>query len=74
MNNNGHIEAWDKCLSIFRDIVPQTHFKIWFEPIEALSLENGVLTIFVPSDYIREYIEEHYIDLVVKTLRRVMGP
>ncbi|MCF0165018.1 MAG: chromosomal replication initiator protein DnaA [Bacteroidales bacterium] len=74
MNNNGHIEAWDKCLSIFRDIVPQTHFKIWFEPIEALSLENGVLTIFVPSDYIREYIEEHYIDLVVKTLRRVIGP
>ncbi|NTU95824.1 MAG: chromosomal replication initiator protein DnaA, partial [Bacteroidales bacterium] len=32
-----------------------------------------VLTIEVPSHFFREYLEEHFIDLIGKTLRRVIG-
>ena len=68
-----HINVWEDCLSIIRDNIPEESFKTWFEPIEALSLEGSTLSIKVPSDFFREYIEEHYIDLIGKTLKRVMG-
>ena len=68
-----HIDVWEDCLSIIRDNIPEESFKTWFEPIEALSLEGSTLSIKVPSDFFREYIEEHYIDLIGKTLKRVMG-
>ena len=68
-----HIELWDKCLSIFRDNLPEEQFNAWFVPIVPLSYENDTLTIGVPSEFYKERIEETYINLMHKTLVRVFG-
>lgn len=65
--------VWANCLSIIKDIVEWQHFKTWFEPIIPVSLEGKVLTIQVPSQFFYEYIEEHYINLLAKTLKRELG-
>jgi chromosomal replication initiator protein len=60
-------------LSIIKDIVEWQHFKTWFEPIQPVALKGSVLTIQVPSQFFYEYIEEHYVTLLSKTLKREMG-
>jgi chromosomal replication initiator protein len=65
--------VWQDCLNIIKDIVEWQHFKTWFEPIKPVSLKNKVLTIQVPSQFFYEYIEEHYINLIAKTLKREIG-
>lgn len=64
---------WQDCLDIIKDIVEWQHFKTWFEPIKPVSLKNKILTIQVPSQFFYEYIEEHYINLIAKTLKRELG-
>lgn len=66
-------EAWENCLNIIKDNVPPVSFKTWFEPIVPLKLEENVLTIQVPSPFFYEYLEEQFIDILRKTLRKELG-
>jgi chromosomal replication initiator protein len=66
--------VWSKCLKIIRDNLNPQSYKTWFEPINPVKLENKVLTIQVPSQFFYEWLEEHYVDLLQKTLRQVVGP
>jgi chromosomal replication initiator protein len=66
-------KIWNNCLAIIKDIVEWQHFKTWFEPIKPVGLKENVLTIQVPSQFFYEYIEEHYINLLAKTLKRELG-
>lgn len=66
-------KIWSNCLAIIKDIVEWQHFKTWFEPIKPVAIKENVLTIQVPSQFFYEYIEEHYINLLAKTLKRELG-
>ncbi|MCQ2218414.1 MAG: chromosomal replication initiator protein DnaA [Paludibacteraceae bacterium] len=66
-------EIWGKCLSIIRDIVPETAFSTWFSPIVPLQYEDQTLLIRVPSQFFFEYIEEHYYDILKAVLTKVLG-
>jgi chromosomal replication initiator protein len=68
-----HTLVWNNCLHIIRDIIRPQSYRTWFEPISAVRLNGSVLTIEVPSNFFREYIEEHYIDLISKALKRELG-
>src|SRR4028119_1434543 len=66
-------KVWSNCLEIIKDIVEWQHFTTWFEPIRAVELKDDVLVIQVPSQFFYEYLEEHYVNLLAKTLRRILG-
>ena len=70
MSLSPHKIVWNNCLSIIKDNIQSTSFSTWFEPIVPLKLKNNVLTIEVPSHFFREYIEEHFIDLLGHCLRK----
>ncbi|HLL42358.1 MAG TPA: chromosomal replication initiator protein DnaA [Segetibacter sp.] len=65
--------VWSNCLKIIKDIVEWQHYKTWFEPIKPVELKNNVLLIQVPSQFFYEYLEEHYVNLLAKTLKRELG-
>ncbi|MEE4196117.1 MAG: chromosomal replication initiator protein DnaA [Bacteroidales bacterium] len=73
MDNKKYQEVWDNCLKIIKDNVPSISFRTWFEPIVPLKLNENVLTIQVPSPFFYEYLEEQYIDILRKTLRKELG-
>lgn len=58
MKQSEHIKVWDSCLSIIKDNIPEESFRTWFAPIEAISLNGSTLSIKVPSDFFREYLED----------------
>ena len=68
-----YVEVWENCLSVVKDNVHSQSFKTWFEPIVPIKLENNVLTIQVPSQFFYEWLEEHFISLLKKTIKKELG-
>ena len=66
-------KVWEKCLEIIKDNVNAQSFKTWFEPIKAIRLQTNVLTIQVPSQFFYEWLEEHYVALLKKVVRKELG-
>lgn len=66
--------VWKNCLQVIRDNITFQAYKTWFEPIIPVQLKNSILTLQVPSQFFYEWIEEHYIDLLRKTIRKELGP
>lgn len=65
-------EAWDKTLTLIRENVSEQQYNTWFKPIVYESFEESSRTLLVqvPSPFVYEYLEENYIDLLSKVLRR----
>lgn len=68
-----HIAVWQNCLQIIESNVDPQQFNTWFKPIRPISLVEAKLTVEVPSDFFREYIEGAYKDLLRLTIRRAIG-
>ncbi len=66
-------DVWQNCLKIIKDNVSVQSYKTWFEPIQPVKLENKVLTVQVPSQFFYEWLEEHYVTLLRKTIKRELG-
>jgi chromosomal replication initiator protein len=73
MTEKSAIEIWSACLEIIKDNLSQQSFKTWFEPIKPVDLKGNVLTIQVPSQFFYEWLEEHYVSLLRKTIKRELG-
>ncbi|HEX7411932.1 MAG TPA: chromosomal replication initiator protein DnaA, partial [Bacteroidales bacterium] len=58
---------------VIKDNLNYQNFKTWFAPIKPVKLDNNVLTIQVPSQFFYEWLEEHYIGLLKKTVRNELG-
>ena len=69
-----HISVWNDCLRIIEQIIEPQQFSTWFKPIRPVMLDGSRLTVEVPSDFFREYIEEAFLDVLKKTMHRVLGP
>lgn len=65
--------VWENCLDVIRDNVPYQSYRTWFEPIVPIKIDDNVLTIQVPSQFFYEWLEEHYISLLKKTVKKELG-
>ena len=65
--------VWRNALKIIQDNVSIQSYKTWFEPIIPVALKENVITIQVPSQFFYEWLEEHYVDLLRKTIQRELG-
>lgn len=65
--------VWDDCLRIIKKNVSPQSYKTWFEPIKPVRLENEVLTIQVPNKFFFEWLEEHFVQLLKKSIRQELG-
>jgi chromosomal replication initiator protein len=65
--------VWDNCLRTIKKNVNPQSFKTWFEPIRPVQLDNDVLTIQVPNKFFFEWLEEHFVQLLKKSIRQELG-
>jgi len=72
-NQDRHIDIWNDCLRIISQIIEPQKFETWFKPIRPVSMLESTLTVEVPTDFFREYLEGAYLDVIKKTLKRVIG-
>ena len=66
---------WTECLRMIRHNISEQQFNTWFSPIHSSGFdeERRELTLSVPSPFVYEYIEEHFVNLLRLVLKRVYG-
>ncbi len=65
---------WDNCLSIIKKNINEKSYNTWFKPIKPIKHNNSVLTIQVPNKFFYDWIEEHYLNILKKSIYQVLGP
>lgn len=63
---------WNNALALIRENVSQQQYDTWFRPIVFESFDDAKKTLLVqvPSPFVYEYLEENYVDLLIKVLHR----
>ena len=66
---------WTDALNHVRQNVSEQQFDTWFGSIRynAFDEQNRSLYVQVPSAYVYEYIEEHYVNLLAQALLKAFG-
>ncbi len=68
-----HISVWNNCLNFIQQNIDPKQFQLWFRPIRPVSLVESTLTIEVPSEFFREYLEGAYLDILKAALKKELG-
>ena len=68
-------QQWNRCLDVIKANLPTEQFNAWFAPIVAVDYdqENNHVTLKVPSEFYREKIEGHYLNILSLALKKVFG-
>lgn len=83
MNENLAL-VWEKCLQFMRDNLNaaedhsdlkklENSFDLLFDKVAPISLVDNNLTLMVPSDFYKEYIEDNYLTLLSAALKKYIG-
>ena len=73
MTSEKHISVWRNCLNFIGQNLDHKQFNLWFRPIKPVSLVESTLTVEVPSEFFREYLEGAYLDLLKAALKKELG-
>ena len=68
-----HISVWNNCLNFIQQNIDPRQFNMWFRPIKPVSLVESTLTVEVPSEFFREYVEDVYLDILKASLKKELG-
>ena len=82
--NENLVLIWDRCLQFMRDNLNaaedntdlkklENSFDLLFDKVQPISLVNNNLTLLVPSDFYKEYIEDNYLSLLSAALKKNIG-
>ncbi len=73
--NSSPNKLWEESLALIKDNVSEQQYNTWFKPIMFSSFNEKTksLLVKVPSPFVYEYLEENYVDLLSKVLRRIYG-
>ncbi|MBI3326373.1 MAG: chromosomal replication initiator protein DnaA [Nitrospinae bacterium] len=67
-------ELWRKLLTCIEESIGPAKFSTWFDPLKYLGSHGQCLRVQVPNRFTREWLSEHYLPLMVQTLRQLGGP
>ena len=65
--------AWLQCLDMLRTTVPAQQFRTWFEPLEYVSFEEGVLLLCVPNRFFYDYFDSHFAPYLMQAMKELQG-
>lgn len=75
---------WENCVDFMRDNLSameenadqkklEESFEMLFSRVKPISLEDNNLTLEIPSDFYKEYIDDNYIALLSSALKKYIG-
>jgi chromosomal replication initiator protein len=65
--------TWAHVVERARTELPESSFSMWFAGVHATSLHDGVLEVRAPSDYVRDRLVKHYLDLIERAAGEAAG-
>ena len=68
-----HEDYWESCLNLIKKELEVQSYNTWFKPIIPISYSNKILTLKVPNKFFYEWIEEHYLEILNNSVKKVLG-
>ena len=59
---------WDDVLDYVKNNIPEVEYRTWFEQVRPLGIENGAFMIGVPHSFARDWLRNHYGNLLEQAL------
>jgi chromosomal replication initiator protein len=66
-------EVWSHVLDAARRDVSESSFAMWFAEVRPVGYDGTVLEIEAPSDYVRDWLSRHYVDMIQRSASAVVG-
>ncbi len=64
-------QLWDDALVKIELAITTANFKTWFRDTHIVSLEDGTATIGVPSVFVKDWLQDKFQNMILKTLREL---
>jgi len=64
-------KLWDDALVSIELSITPANFKTWFRDTHVVSLEDGTITIGVPSVFVRDWLQDKFQQMILKVLREL---
>ncbi|MCF7816072.1 MAG: chromosomal replication initiator protein DnaA [Candidatus Pacebacteria bacterium] len=64
-------QLWDDALVSIELSITGANFKTWFRDTHIVALEDGTVTLGVPSVFVRDWVSDKFQSLILKTLREL---
>ncbi len=65
--------TWSHVVQRARAELPESSYAMWFSGVHAAGLRGGVLHLVAPSDYVRDWLARHYLDLIQAAAAEATG-
>jgi chromosomal replication initiator protein len=65
--------TWSHVIATARSELPESSFAMWFGGVRATRLHDGVLDVAAPSEYVRDWLARHYLDLIQRGAAEAAG-
>ena len=62
-------QLWDDALVKIELAITTANFKTWFRDTHFVSLEDGTATVGVPSVFVKDWLQDKFQTMILKTLR-----
>lgn len=62
-------DLWNECLAEIETLVSKANFNTWFKKTCIHKEDDGIISISVPNEFIKEWLSTKYHKLILKTLR-----
>lgn len=63
---------WEKALEAIASFLSKPSYETWLKPTKPLAMEGNILTIEVPNDFARDWVESRYAPLLTSTVRELL--
>ena len=66
-------DLWNAVLDNIQDKVSKPSFDTWLKSTKAIALDRNTLTISVPSQFAKEWLENQYTELISEVIEEITG-
>lgn len=64
-------DIWESTISQIKDSLPESEFSSWFSRLVFGGEDNGKVTLYVPSAFVRDRFESNYKELIENSLSEI---
>ncbi len=73
MDESNCSELWKDSLRIISSKLKRTSFDTWFSRTVGVDLDDEVLYVQTPNDFISEWLKEHYLTVITESVESIAG-
>lgn len=64
-------QIWEKTLYLIKAELTEVSFNTWIKTIEPISLENDIIILGAPNEFIRDILNTRYITLISNAIKQI---